>query len=116
MLNTFQEQWGTLNQVDAAKLHCSCFPSLAKTKHPAYICVVCVCLQNGESVVADAAAAVAGAAALLPPASYPLTPTANSFLAGVLDHLPGLLPFTAPSVNSYERLKPGTWSGRFMTS
>jgi hypothetical protein len=66
--------------------------------------------------MADAAAAVAGAAALLPPASYPLTSTANSFLAGVLDHLPGLLPFTAPSVNSYERLKPGTWSGEGLLS
>lgn len=68
-------------------------------------------LQNGESIMADAAAAVAGAASNLPPASYPLSSTANSFLAGVLDHLPGLLPFTAPSVNSYDRLKPCAWSG-----
>lgn len=71
----------------------------------------CCCVQNGESVMADAAAAVAGGAAYLPPASYPLTATANSFLAGVLDHLPALLPFTAPSTNSYDRLQPGTWSG-----
>jgi hypothetical protein len=67
--------------------------------------------QGGDSVMADAAAAVSGAAVQLPPGSYPLTATANSFLAGVLDHLPALLPFTAPAVNSYERLKPCCWSG-----
>jgi hypothetical protein len=43
---------------------------------------------------------------------YPLlSSTAASFLAGLLDHLPGLLPFTCPTENSYARLKPGTWSG-----
>jgi glutamine synthetase len=61
--------------------------------------------------MADAAAAVAGAGASLPPGSYPLSTTANSFLAGVLDHVPALLPFTAPSVNSFERFKPSCWSG-----
>jgi hypothetical protein len=62
-------------------------------------------------MMADAAAAVAGAAASLPPGSYPLSTTANSFLAGVLEHVPALLPFTAPSVNSFERFKPSCWSG-----
>lgn len=61
--------------------------------------------------MADAAAAVAGGAGQLPPGSYPLTAAANSFLAGVLDHLPALLPFTAPSLNSYDRLQPCCWSG-----
>jgi hypothetical protein len=43
---------------------------------------------------------------------YPLlSSTAASFLAGLLDHLPGLLPFTCPTENSYARLKPGTWAG-----
>lgn len=72
---------------------------------------VMLAVQGGDSVMADAAAAVAGAAASLPPGSYPLTTAANSFLAGVLDHVPALLPFTAPSVNSFERFKPSCWSG-----
>jgi hypothetical protein len=43
---------------------------------------------------------------------YPvLSSTAASFVAGLLDHLPGLLPFTCPTENSYARLKPGTWAG-----
>jgi hypothetical protein len=43
---------------------------------------------------------------------YPvLSSTAASFLAGLLDHLPALLPFTCPTENSYARLKPGTWAG-----
>ena len=35
------------------------------------------------------------------------------FLAGVLEHLPGLCGLTAPSFNSYRRITPGTWSGAF---
>lgn len=50
-------------------------------------------------------------ASSLPAGCLPLSTTADSFLAGILTHLPGLLPFTAPSVNSYERLQPATWSG-----
>lgn len=40
-----------------------------------------------------------------------------SFFAGVLRHLPGLLPFTSPSCGpdwgSYARLRPGCWAGAF---
>ncbi|KAF6262809.1 hypothetical protein COO60DRAFT_573156 [Scenedesmus sp. NREL 46B-D3] len=43
---------------------------------------------------------------------YPLLSSmAASFLAGLLHHLPGLLPFTCATENSYARLTPGTWSG-----
>eukprot|EP00878_Enallax_costatus_P015569 GHUV01016309.1.p1 GENE.GHUV01016309.1~~GHUV01016309.1.p1 ORF type:complete len:449 (+),score=128.44 GHUV01016309.1:1263-2609(+) len=46
------------------------------------------------------------------PEGYPtLSNTAAAFLAGLLEHLPGLLCFTAPTNNSYDRLLPGTWSG-----
>lgn len=38
---------------------------------------------------------------------------AEAFLAGILSHLPALQAFTVPSPNSYERLKPGCWSGAF---
>ncbi|MDH2393712.1 glutamine synthetase family protein [Streptomyces sp. HNM0663] len=40
-----------------------------------------------------------------------LSETAYHFIGGVLRHLPGLLALTCPSVNSYERLQPGMWSG-----
>jgi glutamine synthetase len=36
-----------------------------------------------------------------------------SFMAGILEHLPGLLALTAPSPNSFRRIAPGTWSGAF---
>ncbi|WIA40825.1 hypothetical protein OEZ86_004502 [Tetradesmus obliquus] len=43
---------------------------------------------------------------------YPLlSSTAACFLAGLLDYLPALLPFTCPTENSYARLQPGTWAG-----
>ena len=35
-------------------------------------------------------------------------------MAGVLTHLPGLLGLTAPSVNSYRRLQPRSWSGAYV--
>ena len=38
---------------------------------------------------------------------------ALAFVAGVLEHLPGLCGLTAPSFNSYDRIAPGTWSGAF---
>ena len=37
----------------------------------------------------------------------------RSFIAGILDHLPGLLAITCPSVNSYERLAPNMWSSAY---
>jgi glutamine synthetase len=44
-----------------------------------------------------------------------LSREASAFFGGVLAHLPGLLPFTAPSAGaewgSYARLRPGCWAG-----
>jgi glutamine synthetase len=37
----------------------------------------------------------------------------RSFLAGVLEHLPGLCGLTAPSFNSYHRIVPQYWAGAF---
>lgn len=37
----------------------------------------------------------------------------RGFLAGVLDHLPGLAALTVPSRNSYRRLQPHAWAGAF---
>ena len=38
---------------------------------------------------------------------------ARSFIAGVLEHLPGLCGLTAPSFNSYHRILPQYWAGAF---
>lgn len=46
--------------------------------------------------------------------SYSLSETAYSFMAGVLNHLPGLMAMTAPSVNSYRRLVPSSWSSAYV--
>lgn len=35
------------------------------------------------------------------------------FMAGVLDHLPALVALTCPSVNSYRRLQPQSWSSAY---
>ena len=37
----------------------------------------------------------------------------SSFLAGILEHLPGLCALTAPSTNSYRRIRPGAWAGAY---
>jgi glutamine synthetase len=42
-----------------------------------------------------------------------LSAEALSFLAGVLEHLPGLCGLTAPSFNSYHRIVPQYWAGAF---
>jgi glutamine synthetase len=42
-----------------------------------------------------------------------LSDEARSFIAGVLEHLPGLCGLTAPSFNSYRRLVPQYWAGAF---
>lgn len=42
-----------------------------------------------------------------------MTADAESFAAGVLGHLPGLLAVTAPSPASYLRLRPSQWAGVF---
>jgi glutamine synthetase len=43
-----------------------------------------------------------------------LSAEARSFVAGVLEHLPGLCGLTAPSFNSYRRLVPQYWAGAFV--
>jgi glutamine synthetase len=42
-----------------------------------------------------------------------LSQCARHFLAGVLAHLPALVALTCPTVNSYRRLQPQTWSSAF---
>lgn len=37
--------------------------------------------------------------------------TVQAFLAGILDHLPGILAITCPSVNSYHRMVENFWAG-----
>ncbi|PSS32867.1 Protein fluG like [Actinidia chinensis var. chinensis] len=37
----------------------------------------------------------------------------EEFMAGVLEHLPSILAFTAPVPNSYDRIQPNTWSGAY---
>jgi glutamine synthetase len=44
---------------------------------------------------------------------YSLSALGEAFAAGILHHLPALMPFTAAHVNSYERIKPSTWSGAY---
>jgi glutamine synthetase len=43
-----------------------------------------------------------------------LSADARSFIAGVLEHLPGLCGLTAPSFNSYHRIIPQYWAGAFV--
>jgi len=38
---------------------------------------------------------------------------AQSFIAGILFHLPALMCLTTPSTNSYKRIKPRFWSGAY---
>jgi glutamine synthetase len=42
-----------------------------------------------------------------------LSAEARAFVAGVLEHLPGLCGLTAPSFNSYRRIVPQYWAGAF---
>ncbi|PSR17541.1 glutamine synthetase [filamentous cyanobacterium CCP3] len=42
-----------------------------------------------------------------------LSDTAKAFAAGLLCHLPALMAITAPSPNSYRRLRPHCWSGAY---
>ncbi len=42
-----------------------------------------------------------------------LSAEGRSFVAGVLEHLPGLCGLTAPSFNSYHRIVPHYWAGAF---
>ena len=49
-----------------------------------------------------------------PSGRFALSSTAKRFIAGILDHLPGLLGLTAPSFNSYQRLEPRHWSSAYV--
>lgn len=42
-----------------------------------------------------------------------LSKVAIAFIAGILHHLPALMALTTPSVNSYRRIRPHSWSGAF---
>ncbi len=42
-----------------------------------------------------------------------LSELAYYFIGGVMEHLPGLVALTCPSMNSYRRLSPGSWSTAF---
>jgi glutamine synthetase len=42
---------------------------------------------------------------------YSLSEIGSHFLAGVVEHLPGLMALISPSVNSYRRFHEGSWSG-----
>jgi glutamine synthetase len=44
---------------------------------------------------------------------YSLSETGYYFIGGILEHLPALVALTCPSVNSYRRLQPQTWSGAY---
>jgi len=48
-----------------------------------------------------------------PAGPYGLSETCRRFVAGVLDHLPGLLALTCASVNSYRRLQPQMWASAY---
>jgi glutamine synthetase len=50
---------------------------------------------------------------ITPAADGTLSPPAQAFTAGVLEHLPALMALTVPSSNSYRRLRPQCWSGAF---
>jgi glutamine synthetase len=49
-----------------------------------------------------------------PAGRFRLSELAERFTAGVLAHAPALLALTAPSVNSYRRLQPRSWSSAYV--
>jgi len=42
-----------------------------------------------------------------------LSKDGQHFIAGILDHLPGLMSMTTPTPNSFRRIKPQLWSGAY---
>ncbi|HZU75750.1 MAG TPA: glutamine synthetase family protein [Dehalococcoidia bacterium] len=48
-----------------------------------------------------------------PERPHGLSALGSQFVAGILQHLPGLLALTCPSVNSYSRLQPNSWSSAY---
>jgi glutamine synthetase len=55
----------------------------------------------------------AGADPVLFDASGSLSGSGRGFVGGLLEHLPAVMAFTAPSPNSYQRLAPGMWASAF---
>src|SRR5215210_2665036 len=54
-----------------------------------------------------------GDAPVLFDASGALSGPGSGFVAGILEHLPSVMAFTAPSPNSYQRLAPGMWASAY---
>src|ERR671917_2300127 len=42
-----------------------------------------------------------------------LSDPGSGFVAGILEHMPAVMAFTAPSPNSYQRLAPGMWASAY---
>ncbi|KAL0426443.1 UNVERIFIED_CONTAM: protein fluG [Sesamum latifolium] len=59
--------------------------------------------ENGENVFMGHSGAT----------RYGISKIGEQFMAGVLNHLPSILAFTAPVPNSYDRIQPNTWSGAY---
>lgn len=57
--------------------------------------------REDENVTADASG------------RWKLSAETESFMAGVLEHLPALMAATTPTCNSYRRLQPHCWSGAY---
>ena len=45
--------------------------------------------------------------------SKELSPIAQHFVAGILEHMPALMAITVPTTNSFRRIVPSAWSGAF---
>ncbi|HET7270058.1 MAG TPA: glutamine synthetase family protein [Rubrobacter sp.] len=54
-----------------------------------------------------------GDAPVLFDTSGALSGPGSGFVAGILDHMPAIMAFTAASPNSYQRLAPGMWSSAY---
>ncbi len=46
---------------------------------------------------------------------YGMSALGRQFIAGILEHLPGLLAISCASFNSYRRLQPHFWSSAYTT-
>src|ERR687894_3243520 len=56
-----------------------------------------------------------GDAPVLFDASGALSGPGSGFVAGILEHLPSVMAFTAPSPNSYQRIAPGMWASAYVS-
>lgn len=57
--------------------------------------------SEGKNVLADATG------------NWNLSAPGEAFIAGILEHLPGLMALTTPTPNSFRRIQPEAWSGAF---